>query len=120
MRVTVIGAGSWGTTVASMVAARTTTTLWARRPELAETIAREHRNPDYLDDHELHPELRATSDLEEALEGADAVLVGVPSYAFRDTLQEMAPHIHDGVPVISLTKGLEGGSHKRMTELIGE
>ena len=120
MRVTVIGAGSWGTTVASIVAAQAPTTLWARRPELAGQIAREHRNPDYLDDHELHADLRATSDLAEALDGADAVLVGVPSHAFRETLREMAPHTPGGVPVISLTKGLEGGTHKRMTELIGE
>jgi glycerol-3-phosphate dehydrogenase (NAD(P)+) len=120
MQVTVIGAGSWGTTVASMVAARTPTRLWARRAEMAETIAREHRNPEYLDGHELHPDLQATSDLEEALAGADAVLVGVPSQGFRETLRAMAPHVPDGVPVVSLTKGLEAGTHKRMTELIAE
>jgi glycerol-3-phosphate dehydrogenase (NAD(P)+) len=116
--VTVIGAGSWGTTVASMVAARTPTTVWARRPGLAEVIDREHRNPEYLDGHDLHPDLRATADLEQALDGADAVLVGVPSKAFRATLRQMAPYMPDGIPVVSLTKGLETGTHKRMTELI--
>jgi glycerol-3-phosphate dehydrogenase (NAD(P)+) len=118
VQVTVIGAGSWGTTVASLVAARQPTTLWARRPELAATIAREHRNPDYLDEHELHPDLDATDDLEQALGGADVVLIAVPSHAFRNTLKEMAPHVPEGIPVVSLTKGLEGGTHKRMTELI--
>jgi glycerol-3-phosphate dehydrogenase (NAD(P)+) len=120
VKVTVIGAGSWGTTMASVIAARTPTTLWARRAEQAEAIAGEHRNPDYLDDHDLHPDLQATSDLQQALGDADAVLVAVPSQAFRAMLREMAPHVRDGVPVVSLTKGLEQGSHKRMTELIAE
>src|SRR4051794_36529547 len=106
--------------MASQIAARTPTTLWARRPELAEAIAAEHRNPDYLDGSELHPDLQATSDLEQALDGAEVVFVGVPSHAFRDTLQAMAPHVPEGVPVISLTKGLEAGTHKRMTELIAD
>ena len=88
MDVAVIGAGSWGTTVASIVARNTPTTLWARRPELAEAIDADHVNPDYLPDHALHPELRATSDLGEALDGADAVFVAVPSHAFRETLEQ--------------------------------
>jgi glycerol-3-phosphate dehydrogenase (NAD(P)+) len=120
MNVAVIGAGSWGTTVAHLAAHRTPTVLWARREELARSIADDHANPDYLADHDLHPELRATSDLGEALDGADVVFVGVPSHGVRETLGEMAEHIGDGVPVVSLTKGLEQGSRKRMTELIAE
>jgi len=120
MDVAVIGAGSWGTTVASIVARRTPTTLWARRAELAERITAEHVNPDYLPDHELHPDLVATSDLAEALDGADAVFVAVPSHVFRATLAAMDGDVRPGVPVISLTKGFEKDTHKRMTELIEE
>jgi glycerol-3-phosphate dehydrogenase (NAD(P)+) len=120
VNVAVIGAGSWGTTVAHLAAQRTPTTLWARRADLARTIAEDHVNPDYLPDHELADDLRATADLAEALDGADVVFVGVPSHGVRDTLGEMAAHIGDGVPVVSLTKGLEQGSRKRMTELMAE
>lgn len=120
MHVAVIGAGSWGTTIASIVAGATSVTLWARRPELAAAITDDHRNPDYLPDHELHPDLRATDDLAEALDGADAVLVAVPSVAFRETLEAMRPHIGDGVPVVSLTKGLEQDSHLRMSQIASE
>lgn len=120
MHVAVIGAGSWGTTIASIVARATSVTLWARRRELAEAITEDHRNPDYLPYHELHPDLRATHDLAEALDGADAVLVAVPSVAFRETTQAMRPHLRDGVPVVSLTKGLEQDSHLRMSQVAAE
>ncbi len=120
MHVAVIGAGSWGTTVASIVARSTSVTLWARRPELAEHITTEHRNPDYLPDHELHPDLRATADLGAALDGADAVLVGVPTHAFRATLEDMRGHVADGVPIVSLSKGLEQDTHLRMSEIAAE
>jgi glycerol-3-phosphate dehydrogenase (NAD(P)+) len=120
MDVAVIGAGSWGTTVATLCARRTRTTLWARRDELARTINDEHVNPDYLPDHELHADLVATSDLAEALDGAGAVFVAIPSSGFRETLEAMNGHVADDVPVISLTKGFEKGTRKRMTEIIEE
>jgi glycerol-3-phosphate dehydrogenase (NAD(P)+) len=120
MNVAVIGAGSWGTTVAHLVARRAPTTLWARRDDLAAAIDSTHVNEDYLPDHTLCEDLRATSDLEAALDGADAVFVGVPTHGFRETLEHMDGHVGAGVPVISLAKGFEQGSRKRMTELIEE
>lgn len=119
-KVGVIGAGSWGTAVAAIAAANAPTWLWARRPELAAAIDREHRNPTYLADVELPATLRGTSDLEEAVTGAEVLVMGVPSHGFRDVLTEAAPFVGTGVPVISLTKGVEQGSLKRMTEVIGE
>ena len=78
-RAAVLGAGSWGTAFAQvLVDAGTDTTLWARRAELADEIQTTHRNSDYLPDVELPAELRATSDPEEALHGADIVVVAVP------------------------------------------
>lgn len=119
-KVAVIGAGSWGTVVAAIVAVKTSTVLWARRPELAEEITRHHRNSAYLGDHALPESLRATASLEEAVSGAEVVVMGVPSHGFRSVLAEAAPAVAPGVPIISLAKGVEQGSLKRMTEVISE
>ena len=119
-KVAVIGAGSWGTVVAAIAAVKTSTVLWARRPELAEEITRHHRNSAYLGDHALPESLRATSSLEEAVSGAEVVVMGVPSHGFRSVLAEAAPAVARGVPVISLAKGVEQGSLKRMSEVISE
>lgn len=120
MRVAVIGAGSWGTTVAALAAGKTETVLWARRPELAERIRNEHLNPDYLPDTPLPPHLAATSDLEEAVSGSDVLIMAVPSHGFRDVLRSAAPYVRAGIPVLSLTKGIEQGTLRRMTEIVVE
>lgn len=118
IRVAVIGAGSWGTTVAALAAGNTPTTLWSRRPELADAINADRRNTDYLPDFELPASLEATADLEEAVRSADVVVMGVPSHGFRSTLAELAPWVRPWVPVVSLAKGLEQGSQLRMTQII--
>ncbi len=120
MQVTVIGAGSWGTTVAALAAGNAPTTLWARRPELAEAISATGENPDYLPGFRLPGNLMCTSDLEQALDGADVVVMGVPSHGFRDVLRRAAPLIRSGVPVLSLTKGIEQGTLTRMSEIVIE
>jgi glycerol-3-phosphate dehydrogenase (NAD(P)+) len=117
-KVAVIGAGSWGTAVAAIAAQRTPTVLWARRPDLARQINEEHRNRDYLADYPLPDALHATADLAEALDGADVVVMGVPSHGFRDILEKCK--LRPGVPVVSLTKGVEQQSLKRMTEVVAE
>ena len=119
-RVVVLGAGSWGTAMAALCARRTPTTLWARRPELARAMARDARNADYLPELALPGGLRATSDLAGAVHGAGVVVMAVPSHGFRAVLAEARPHLGDGVPVVSLTKGVEQGSLARMTEVIAE
>jgi glycerol-3-phosphate dehydrogenase (NAD(P)+) len=118
--VVVLGAGSWGTAMAALCARRVPTILWARRPELAQAIAGTGRNDDYLPELALPPGLRATSDLAEAVEGAGVVVMAVPSHGFRAVLAEARPHLVGGVPVVSLTKGVEQGSLARMTEVIAE
>ena len=119
-RVAVVGAGSWGTTVASIVARRTPTTIWARRPEVAEEISSEHTNSAYLPDRTLPPALQGTAALDEAVSEADVVVMAVPSHGFRQVLEQTAPHLRPWIPVISLSKGLEQGSRARMTEVIAE
>jgi glycerol-3-phosphate dehydrogenase (NAD(P)+) len=120
IRVAVLGAGSWGTTVGSLAARNAETVLWARRVETAEQIAREHRNDAYLKGLALHPALRATARLDEAVCDCDVLVVGVPSHSFRETLKAVAPLLRPWVPVLSLAKGLEQGSQQRMTQIIHE
>ncbi len=120
MNVTVLGAGSWGTTMASLVAPRHPTLLWARSPDLAKTITEDHANPAYLPDCTLPPELTATADLEQAVTGADLLLVAVPTSGFRDVLEKASAAARPWIPVVSLAKGLERGSLLRMTQIVKE
>ena len=117
-----IGAGSWGTATAAMVARKQEyeTVLWARRPELAETINLYHENPEYLPDLRLPDSLEATNDLEKALDRADIVVMGVPSHGFRGVLREVAAIVGTRVCYTSLTKGLEVDTRKRMSEVLSE
>jgi glycerol-3-phosphate dehydrogenase (NAD(P)+) len=118
VHVAVLGGGSWGTTVASLAAAHATSVLWARDGATVDDVNQRHRNARYLGEAELHPELRATASLEDAVYDADVIVLGVPSHAVRDTLRAVAPHMRHWVPIVSLTKGLEQGTHLRMTEVV--
>jgi glycerol-3-phosphate dehydrogenase (NAD(P)+) len=118
MRVTVLGAGSWGTTVASLAATRHPTTVWARNPDVAREIDERHTNTRYLPDLPLPEQLRATSDLATAVGSAQVLVVGVPTHGFRAALEDVAPHINPWIPVVSLSKGFEQDSLLRMTEVI--
>ncbi|MFZ9627890.1 MAG: NAD(P)H-dependent glycerol-3-phosphate dehydrogenase [Ilumatobacteraceae bacterium] len=115
--VAVIGAGSWGTTIASLAADNTPTVLWARRPELAERIDRDHVNPDYLPGFGLSSQLRATASMADAVGSADVLVMAVPSQGYRSIAAEAARHLRAWVPVVSLTKGLERGTQQRMSEV---
>ncbi|MEJ5255620.1 MAG: NAD(P)H-dependent glycerol-3-phosphate dehydrogenase [Acidimicrobiales bacterium] len=120
IKAAVVGAGSWGTTVANLLVQNVPTVLWAREPRLAEQITTDHRNERYLPGFTLDPRLRATADLSEAVCDADLLVMGVPSHGFRETLEAVRPCIRAWVPVVSLAKGLEQGTNKRMTEIIRE
>jgi len=119
MRVAVIGAGSWGTAVAGIAATHADTTLWARRPELAEAINTTRSNPDYLPDTVLPEKVTASSDLEQVVAGADVIVMGVPSHGFRSVLAS-APAIDPVTPIVSLSKGIEEGTLMRMTEVAAD
>jgi glycerol-3-phosphate dehydrogenase (NAD(P)+) len=115
-----IGAGSWGTATAALVANKNEyeTVLWARRPELAETINLYHENPEYLPDLPLPESLVATNDLEEAVTGAEVIVMGVPSHGFRGVLKDVAEIAGAKPCYVSLTKGLEVDTRKRMSEVL--
>ena len=113
-----MGAGSWGTTVASLAARNTPTLLWARDQTTVDDVNNNHRNTKYLGDIPLKESLRATNDLQKAAQAADVLVVGVPSVAVRSTLGEIAGDLRAWVPVISLAKGLEPATRLRPTEVI--
>ncbi len=119
-RVAVIGAGSWGTAVAAIASANAPTVLWARREALADQIANQHENVDYLAGLALPEKLDSTSDVRAAVDGADVVVMGVPSHGFRDVLEELKPALGANVPIVSLSKGVEQETLLRMTEVIND
>jgi glycerol-3-phosphate dehydrogenase (NAD(P)+) len=120
-RVAVLGAGSWGTTFAKILAdGGADVMIWARRPELAREIQEAKRNSDYLAGVNLPLGLRATSRLDLALAGAEQVYVSVPSQSLREHLKIVAPHLHAEAIVVSLMKGVEKSTGLRMSEVIGE
>jgi glycerol-3-phosphate dehydrogenase (NAD(P)+) len=92
--------------------------LWARNPDVAAEVDRQRRNEAYLPGIRLPARLRATADLERAGRHAELLVVGVPTGAFRETLEDLRPHLAPWLPVVSLSKGLERGTHLRMTEVI--
>ena len=120
INVAVIGAGSWGTTVAALAAANTDTVLWSRRASLADAINNEHVNTDYLPAFTLPETLRATSDLKAAVSVADVLVMAVPSHGYREVAADAAPFLRPWVPVVSLAKGVERSSLKRMSEVTAD
>ncbi|WP_299561852.1 NAD(P)H-dependent glycerol-3-phosphate dehydrogenase [uncultured Mycolicibacterium sp.] len=118
--VVVLGGGSWGTTVASICARRAPTIQWVRSEETAADINDNHRNSRYLGDVDLCPALRATTDLAEAADRADVLVMAVPSHGFREVLSRLAENLRPWVPVVSLVKGLEQGTNMRMSQIVDE
>lgn len=120
MNVTVLGGGSWGTTVATLTSGHNTTTLWARSEEAVEEVNGRHTNERYLPGFTLPDDLRATADLERAVVNSDVLIVGIPSKGFRAILEDAKPWVRPWIPIVSLTKGIESGTLLRMTQIIEE
>ena len=119
--VAVIGAGSWGTTLAIQIARGAgAVRLWGRDASLVSTMQATRENPRYLPGIALSAGVRATTDHAEALRGADLVLVAVPSHFVRATLGPMVRAVPPGAAVLSATKGFEPGTALRMSELLAE
>jgi glycerol-3-phosphate dehydrogenase (NAD(P)+) len=120
-RVAVFGAGSWGTAYAAVLAdAGSQVRLWGRRAELVDRINDSHVNDDYLPDLVLPEAISATTDAEEAVEGVDIVVLAVPSQTLRVHLELWADLLPRRAAVVSLMKGVELGTTKRMSEVIAE
>ncbi len=119
-RVAVIGAGSWGTAVATIVGAAQRAALWVRSPELATSMRETRENAQYLPGVRVPDDLVVTSSLAEALEGVRIVFMAVPSHGFRSVLTEAQPLAGDIEAVVSLAKGIESESNLRMSEVVAE
>lgn len=120
-RVAVIGAGSWGTTIANLLAGNGhPVVLWARDTGLAETMRRERENPRYLPGFPLDAGVEPTADLAAAVEGADLVVSAVPSHGVREVTRRAAPHVGPGTIVVSASKGIENETLERMSEVLEE
>jgi glycerol-3-phosphate dehydrogenase (NAD(P)+) len=117
-QVVVVGAGSWGTTIACLLAGNAPITLWARTAELAGRLRRDRENARYLPGVPLPAAVQPTASLTDAVSAAELVLVAVPSHGFRAVLETMAPALPAGAAVVSLAKGIEAGSNLRMSQLI--
>lgn len=121
VRAAVLGAGSWGTAYGKVLAdAGCEVTLWARRPELAAAVNAQRENADYLPGVRLPDRLTATADANGALAGADLIVLAVPSQTMRANLRPWVGLLGDDTTLVSLAKGVELGTHKRMTEVIVE
>ncbi|HVI59638.1 MAG TPA: NAD(P)H-dependent glycerol-3-phosphate dehydrogenase [Luteimonas sp.] len=119
--VTVLGAGSWGTALAALIARHGhPTVLWGRDGAVVEAIDRRHENPHYLPGIELPAGLRATTDLAAAMAAADLVLVVVPSHAFTETLRAIAPMRPAHAGVAWAAKGFEPGSGRFLHEVAAD
>lgn len=115
-----LGAGSWGTTVAAIASRSAPTVIWARSRQTADEINDARTNTRYLTHARLPATLKATSDLEEAVSGADVLITGIPSQELRKVLKQVTPLVRPWIPIVNLAKGLERGTHQRMTEVIAE
>jgi glycerol-3-phosphate dehydrogenase (NAD(P)+) len=117
--IAVLGAGSWGTALARHFAAKGyDTRLWARRRELAAEIEKERENPRYLREVRLPESLRTTSDLAEALHGAELVMLVVPSHGLRELARQCKPLLPSAAAIVSATKGIENESLMLMTQVL--
>ncbi len=120
LQVGLLGGGSWGTTVASLVARNTDICMWARDPATVKEINTHHTNEKYLPGATLSKDVIAAEQIKDVVAKADVLIMAVPSNSFREVLEEARPHLRPWIPVISLTKGLERDTDLRMTEVIQE
>jgi glycerol-3-phosphate dehydrogenase (NAD(P)+) len=121
LKIAVLGAGSWGTVFSKVLCdAGGDVILWGRRPELVDAINETRRNPDYLPGLALPDRLHATADVAEALDGATYVVLAVPAQSLRANLSEWRPLIWADAILVSLMKGIELGTCKRMSEVVRE
>lgn len=119
MRAAVLGAGSWGTAYAKVLAdAGNDVTVWARREEVAAVIRQYGANPDYLPSVRLPERVTATADPEQAIRGAELVVLALPSQTLRGNLVSWRGWIDPDATLVSLGKGIELGTTKRMSEVV--
>jgi len=119
MRIAVLGAGSWGTTLANLLAKKgSDVCLWAYEPDVVEAVNRSHLNPIFLPDSPLFSSLRAVGDAAEAVAGAELIVSVAPSHALRSVLRRVRDAVPMGTIIASATKGLETDTLALMSDVI--
>ena len=119
MKSTVLGTGAWGTTLAQIIVdAGHEVLLWGRNASVVDEINSAHTNEKFLPSIALPEEVRATSDLAAALSYSDLIIVAIPAQTLRENLQSWLPHLTSQKRLISTLKGIEAGTHSRMTEIM--
>jgi len=120
-RIAIVGAGSWGTALA-VIGARSghEVTLWSRNPEVVRSINEQRINGSYLTDISIPDRVTATNDIDSALDGATLVLLAAPSHAARTLLTKMSPALDDDAIIVSVSKGIEIETGKRISEIVKE
>lgn len=119
--VAVVGSGGFGTALSCLLAHKgIEVRQWCRRPELAQTLTNRRENPSYLPGIKIPLNVWMTTSLQDAVEGAEVVVMAVPSQAVRDTATALAPHIENGAKVLNVAKGIEHDTYLRMSEVLGE
>lgn len=119
MKSTVLGTGAWGTTLAQIIVdAGHEVLLWGRNVSVVDEINAAHTNEKFLPSIALPEEVRATSDLAAALSYSDLIIVAIPAQTLRENLQSWLPHLTSQKRLISTLKGIEAGTHSRMTEIM--
>lgn len=120
-KVAVVGAGSWGTAVANLLANKGyEVSLWARDKAVADKINAEHYNPRYLKDVQVSENIVATDKLTDSISGASLVVMAIPSHSFRHMAKQIEPVIGSSAIAVSLVKGIEENTCKRMSEILSE
>ena len=121
MKVSVLGSGSFGTALASVLADKgEDVLLWARNPEIVESVNQAQENVRYLPGMKLPEKLKATSDIQESLSGAELIVVAIPSQAPGGVLRDIASDLPAGVPLVSAAKGIEKGTLRLVSEIFEE
>jgi glycerol-3-phosphate dehydrogenase (NAD(P)+) len=115
-----VGAGAWGTTLASLLVDRAPTWLWAREPEVVESIRHHHENRLFLDGLRVPDALNATNDVAEAVAGADVIVVAVPAQHLRSVMAVAKPFVAESALIVSVAKGIERDTGRRMSEVLSE
>jgi len=119
MKSTVLGTGAWGTTLAQIIVdAGHDVLLWGRNSSVVDEINVLHTNEKFLPGIKLPEQVHATTDLKEALEYSDVIIVAIPAQTLRENLKVWAPHLKPGMRLISTLKGIEADTHSRMTEIM--
>ncbi|MBW2529099.1 MAG: NAD(P)-dependent glycerol-3-phosphate dehydrogenase [Deltaproteobacteria bacterium] len=119
IRAGVIGAGAWGTALAHVLATKgDDVTIWAFEPEVVAEINEAHENKTFLPGIELPKNFRATGSLAEAVDGAELILTVCPRHVVRKVVGDLAPHLPEGVPIVSASKGIENETLMTMSEVL--